>query len=82
MQPMGGAAGYCIGVTDKAFAPYTPNIKNPCPDQKWGWTLVGDPSNQQCSQFVGSGYMSAMGGCISGSQPGKTLFLLRNTFIQ
>lgn len=82
LKPLGGAAGYCFGVTDKAFAPYTPNVKNPCPDQKWGWSMIDNPTALQCKTYVGSDYLPAMGGCISSNSPGKTLFILRNNIIQ
>lgn len=72
--------GTCFGVTDKAFGPYYPNIKNPCPNNVFGWTLI-NPSLAQCRLYVGPNYVPALGGCIVPNQPGgaKTLFIVANS---
>lgn len=72
------AAGKCVGLTDKAYAPYSPNVKNPCPDQPWGWSMIANPTGNQCRTYVGSDYIAAMGGCVSA---GKLVFLLINNVI-
>lgn len=82
MKGLGGAAGYCIGVTDRAYAPYAPNVKNPCSGQTWGWHLIASPSTTQCKTFIdGSYYSSGMGGCMN-KPGGQQLFLVQNNFIQ
>jgi hypothetical protein len=78
-KPLGYGKGMCFGVTDQAFAPYSPNIKNPCPGQPWGWSLVPDPTSTQCKKFVGSDYLPAMGGCVKAGT--GVLFLLVNNII-
>jgi hypothetical protein len=72
-------SGSCFGVTDHAFAPYSPNIKNPCPNNTFGWNLIQSPTNTQCSTFVGPEWKPALGGCINSTQPGsQPVFLLIN----
>ena len=77
-RPLKGA---CFGVTDKAFGPFTPNVKNPCPNNTYGWNLINNPTTNQCKYYVGPEYTSGLGGCFIPNQPGgaKTLFLLINS---
>lgn len=72
------SAGRCVGVTDKAYAPFTPNIKNPCPNQPWGWSLIPNPTANQCKTYVGDQYLAAQGGCI---YSGNLVFLLINNVV-
>lgn len=72
--------GTCFGVTDKAYGPFYPNIKNPCPKNVFGWNLI-NPSLAQCRLYVGPTYVPALGGCIvpNNSGAGKTLFIVANS---
>lgn len=74
-------SGTCLSVTDKAYPPFAPNIKNNCPNNTFKWELVNNPSLQQCRTYVGPNYTNGLGGCFIPNQPGgaKTLFLLVNS---
>lgn len=80
--PLRPLSGTCFGVTDHAYPPFSPNVKNTCKlPNTFGWNLVNNPRTSQCQYYVGPNYVSANGGCIIPNQPGgsQTMFLLVNS---